>query len=281
MRKRTILLALLAAAGANLLVSAPAHAVPGLSFHSASTASNTTDTKSVSVACPAGTKPLGGGFFVSGGAGGRISVTRLQALSPSNTYAVTATEADDGAPGAWALHGYATCAPALPGLTYVSFSTGSDSTPAKIAIATCPAGKRVVGTGARLLGDAGQVVLDDVHPNAGLTSVSASAYEDGSGYAGNWNLYAYATCATNPAGLVLATADTAPANSLDDAVGATCPGSTRLLSPGGSVNGGTGHVFYGGIYPSADLTQAVAVTIEQNGGYGSNWWTQVSAICAS
>src|ERR1700761_320344 len=127
------MLVLLAAAGASLFASTPAQAVPGLGLHSASAALSTADTKSVSVVCPAGTKPIGGGFFISGGSGGRISVTRLQALSPSNTYAVTATEADDGNPGAWALYGYATCAPSLPGLSYVSYSTTSDSAASKIA----------------------------------------------------------------------------------------------------------------------------------------------------
>jgi hypothetical protein len=83
-------LALLTAGAATVLTGTPAQAVPGLSFQSVQSLSNGTDTKSVSVACPAGQKPLGGGFFVSGGSGGRISVTRLQALSPSNTFAVTA-----------------------------------------------------------------------------------------------------------------------------------------------------------------------------------------------
>lgn len=283
MRRTTLaLLALLTAGAASLVVAPAAHAVPGLTFAAlVSSALDTSDTKSVSVLCPAGTKPLGGGFFVSGGSGGRISVTRLQALSPSNTFAVTATEADDGAPAAWRLHGYAMCAPPLAGIEYVPFSTLSNSTTPKTATATCPAGKKVVGTGARLLGDAGQVVLDDVMPNAALTAVTASAYEDSTGYGGNWQLYAYATCANPLPGLTLASADTLPANSTDDAVGAICPGATKAHGLGGSVNGGVGRVYYGGLYPSADLTQTVAVTIEQNGGLGSNWYTKIYAICAN
>lgn len=274
-------LALLAAGAATVLVGTPAQAVPGLTFQSAASVSDGTDTKSVSVACPAGTKPLGGGFFVSGGSGGRISVTRLQALSPSNTFAVTATEADTGSPGAWKLHGYAMCAPALAGISYVSFSSPSNSTASRFATATCPAGKKVVGTGARLLGDAGQVLLDDVQPSAGLTSVTASAYEDGTGYAGNWSLYAYATCANPLANQTLQTADTMPANSLDDAVGVACPGGTKAHGLGGSINGATGRALFGGLYPAGDLSSTVAVSIEQDGGFGGNWYTRVYAICAS
>lgn len=281
--KRIILagLALLAAGAANVLVGTPAEAVPGLGFRSAASVLDGTDTKSVSVTCAAGTKPLGGGFFVSGGSGGRISVTRLQALSPSDTFAVTATEADTGTPGAWQLHGYAICAPAPAGLTYVSFSTASDSSAAKTATATCPAGKKVVGTGARLIGDAGQVLIDDIQPSAGLTSVTTTAYEDGTGYAGNWTLYAYATCANPLANQSLQSADTLPADSTDDAVGVACPAGTEVHGIGGLINGATGRVMYGGLYPSADLSTAVAVTIEQNGGFGGNWYTRVYAICAS
>lgn len=274
-------LALLAAGAANVLIGTPAEAVPGLSFQTAHSVSDGTDTKSVSVPCPAGTKPLGGGFFVSGGSGGRISVTRLQALSPSNTFAVTATEADIGTPGSWQLYGYAMCAPAPAGLTYVSFSTASDSSSSKFATATCPAGKKVVGTGARLIGDAGQVMIDDVQPSASLTSVNVSAYEDATGYAGNWSLWAYATCANPLANQTLQSADTLPANSTDDAVGVACPGGTKAHGLGGSMTGALGQALYGGLYPAADLSSTVAVTIEQNGGFGGNWYTRVYAICAS
>ena len=280
-RTTTLLLALVGAGMASVLAPTAAHAVPGLDFRSASSALDGTDTKSVSVACPAGTAPLGGGFFVSGGGGGRISVTRLQALPPSGTFAVTATEADDGAPGAWRLHGYALCAPAPAGLEYVSFSTPADSGSAKVATATCPAGKKVVGTGVRLLGDAGQVVVDDVVPSPGLTSVSVAAYEDGTGYAGNWSLRAYATCANPLPNQTLQKADTQPADSADDAVGIACPGGTQVHGLGGSVTGALGKVLFGGLYPTADRTQAVAVTVEQNAGHAGNWYTTAYAICVS
>lgn len=255
--------------------------MPGLSFASASSALDGTNTKSVSVPCPAGTKPFGGGFFVSGGAGGRVSVTRLQALSPSNTFAVSATEVSGPPPAAWRLHGYAICGAAPAGLTYVSFSTASNSTSPKAATATCPAGKKLIGTGARLIGDAGQVLLDDIVPSAGLTSTSVVAYEDQTGYAGNWQLWAYGVCANPLANQSLQTADTLPANSSDDAVGAACPGGTRLHGLGGAITGATGRALFGGLYPDAALTTSVAVTIEQNGGYTGNWYTRVYAICAS
>ena len=280
-RTAAVLFTLVAAGAMTVLAGPPAQAVPGLGFVSASSALDGADTKSVSVVCPAGTKPFGGGFFVSGGAGGRISVTRLQALPSSNTFAVTATEAVDGAPAAWRLHGYATCAPAPAGLTYVSSGTVSDSGSAKAATATCPAGTKVIGTGVRLSGDAGQVVVDDIQPAAALGSVTAWAYEDSTGYAGNWSLTAHATCAAPLAGLSLQSADTLPADSADDAVGATCPGGTRVHGLGGSVTGATGRVFYGGLYPAADLTSAVAVPIAQQAGFAGTWSTRVFAICAN
>jgi hypothetical protein len=281
--KRTTMavLALLTAGAANLVVGTPAQAVPGLDFASAASALDTTDTKSVSVPCPTGTKPIGGGFFVSGGSGGRILVTRLQALPPSNTYAVTATEADDGNPAAWRLHGYATCAPApAGGLSYVSYSTLGNSNTTKAASVACPAGKKVLGAGARILGGDGQVVLDDLVPVASLNSVTVAAYEDSTGYAGNWSLDAYAVCANPPANLSRQAADTTPADSTDDAVGIACPGGTQLHGLGGEITGGQGEVMFGGLYP-ADLTTSVAVTIERTGGYAGDWHTRVYAICAS
>lgn len=279
-RLTMVLVALLGAGAVSVLSAAPASAVPGLHFGTAASALDGTNTKSVSVACPAGTKPFGGGFFVTGGAGGRISVTRLQALPPSNAFSVVATEVAGPAPAAWRLHGHAICGAAPAGLDYVSFSTVSNSTASKTAIATCPAGKKVIGTGARLDGDAGQVLLDDVRPSAGLSSVSVVAHEDETGFAGNWQLSAFAVCANPLANLTLQTAVT-PTNSADDAVGVACPGGTRLHGLGGTITGATGRALFGGLFPDAALTTAAGVTIEQSGGFAGNWHTTVHAICAT
>lgn len=282
MKKLIMLAAALLSAGAASVLTAPAaSAVPGLSFASASSALDGTDTKSVSVPCPAGTVPFGGGFFISGGTGGRVSVTRLQALPPSNTFAVTATEVNGPDPAAWRLHGYAICGASPAGLTYVSFTTGTDSSSVKTATASCPAGKKLLGVGARLEGDGGQVLLDDIRPSAALTSATAVAYEDGTGYAGNWRLRAYGVCANPVANLSLQTADTMPADSSDDAVGVNCPGGTKVHGVGGAITGATGRAMFGGLYPAANLSSAVAVTIEQNGGFNGDWYTRVYAICAS
>ena len=59
--------------------------------------------------------------------------------------------------------------------------SASDSQSPKNATATCPAGKRVVGAGGYTSPGSGQVILDALKPNAALTTVTATATEDGDG----------------------------------------------------------------------------------------------------
>ena len=92
----------------------------------------------------------------------------------------------------------AICATAPPGLQLVSATSEFHSEgEVKAVSASCPAGKNLLGTGAEMPGGAGQVVLDDVLPNATLTSVLATGVEDQNGFAGDWRVTAYAICA-NP-----------------------------------------------------------------------------------
>ena len=62
-----------------------------------------------------------------------------------------------------------------------------------VADATCPAGKNLLGTGGE--GGGSAVVMDDLRPNAALTSVTVTGIEDETGKESDWDVTAYAICA--------------------------------------------------------------------------------------
>jgi hypothetical protein len=94
------------------------------------------------------------------------------------------------------VEAYAICANPLPGLQRVVATGVSNSLTGSGATAFCPAGKKLVGTGGELTAALGQVTMDDIVPNAALTSLTITGFEDGSGTAANWTTDAYAICAT-------------------------------------------------------------------------------------
>jgi hypothetical protein len=89
------------------------------------------------------------------------------------------------------------------GLETISSNSVNSSTSPQIAIARCPTGKVVVGSGAELDGNSSglppdgetDVVLDEIVPSS--TRVTVTAYEDEPTNA-NWDVTAYALCATAP-----------------------------------------------------------------------------------
>jgi hypothetical protein len=270
---------LLAVAAAQLAAVTPASAIGGLVLVSAESASNSTASKEASAACPAGTRILGGGGFIEGG-DRRVSFHRLQSSGSLDTFFAGATEAGNFTEN-WSVHAYALCANQPAGLEYQSFSSTSNSEEFRSVTATCSAGKKVISAGARISNGDGQVFLDDMAPNGLLTSVTATAYEDQSGYAGNWSLSAYAVCANPLPGHEFRTATAVPNDSNDNVIGVSCPGAKKVHGLGAKMNGAVGQAFHAGIYPSADLTQGVAISLEDQDGYANNWNNSIFVICAS
>ncbi len=95
-------------------------------------------------------------------------------------------------------------APGISGLERVVASSPFSSEFSRTVTATCPAGKKVIGTAYNIDGadsaTAGAVVMDEVLPSADLQSVRAYAFEirpgsTGSGTDAVWNLSAIAICA--------------------------------------------------------------------------------------
>lgn len=90
----------------------------------------------------------------------------------------------------------ATGGPGISGLVRVSAESPFNNTAAKSATATCPAGKRLIGTGAEISGALGLVVIDDLTPLASGTAVLATGYQIPGTTATTWSVTAYALCAT-------------------------------------------------------------------------------------
>ncbi len=86
--------------------------------------------------------------------------------------------------------------PGISGLQRFDVATPSSNSNSKTVVVTCPAGKRVVGGGARAIGNGAVVVSitenfpdsDGVHWNSKANEVVATAQ--------TWQLQAYALCAT-------------------------------------------------------------------------------------
>jgi hypothetical protein len=82
------------------------------------------------------------------------------------------------------------------GLERRSDQTQTDSTNSKSTTATCPSGKRVLGGGARVTGDAaGNVTVSESFPDSSLDRWNAVARESDATDA-TWQLTVYALCAT-------------------------------------------------------------------------------------
>ena len=119
---------------------------------------------------------------------------------------------DAGTSPNWFLRTFSICSTPLPGLELVSATSATSSSDFRSATVTCPAGKRVVGTGARVTGGLNAVVLDDIRPDSPLETVNAQAHEDQAGTTGDWAVIAYAVCAEPPPGLELVTTSSAVAS---------------------------------------------------------------------
>ena len=175
-------------------------------------------------------------------------------------------------------------------LQRVAANSAHDTLDGKTVVAKCPTNKRLVGTGAEITGGDGQVVIDDLTPNAALTQVMATGHEDhgpgnttAAGVDKAWHITAYAICARAFPGLVLAKAsDPIPANPPNSnspkSVTARCPANTSLVGTGGDMTGVLGDAGIVEIIPFATSVRVSAV--EGHAGTAAAWRLTAYAICA-
>lgn len=172
-------------------------------------------------------------------------------------------------------------AAAVPGLQLVAGSSALDSSASKVMFLDCPAGKRVIGTGAFLGGVAHQIGIESVVPfNAFLQRAGASGVEDQDGTAGKWSLSLAVICANPLPGLDLVSASS-ESSSEPKSVTAPCPPGKSLVGGGGSIIGGRGQVVLDDLVPTSGLGGMIVAAFEDQDGTPSPWALGVHAVCAN
>ena len=136
-------------------------------------------------------------------------------------------------------------AAAVPGLIRVSSTSGYTPHDAKIMVVACPAGKQLVGTGARIDGGVGKVVITNLSPSGSPTvaptSVTAQAEEIRPGLSqtgaspctASARTRCQAWCGSQPRALT-------PSRSTSRSVSAVCPTGKKVVGTGFSIGRGVG-----------------------------------------
>ena len=159
----------------------------------------TSAAKGLTATCPAGTRVIGAGGDTTG-ANGEVLLDVMRPNAALTSVFLHANEDEDGTAAAWYLQAFIICAVAPVGLELVT-ATSAASSADKAVTAPCPGGKRLLGSGAEIVGAPSQVLLDGQVPNPGLTAVTVNALEDETGTSATWSIKAYAICADLIAGL--------------------------------------------------------------------------------
>lgn len=171
--------------------------ISGLSRVHAVSDSNSSDYRTVRAECPGGKTLVGTGYEISGPSGEIVLddfYPNGSETSAPNAVIAGAYEADPNYTGIWTLTAYGVCGYSIDGLVRARETGASNSNDYHRAVATCPTGKVVTGTGFLMAGVTGEGVVDDLIVSS--TRVTVGAYEADPDYVGNWWLRAYAICAT-------------------------------------------------------------------------------------
>ncbi len=278
-------LGLLAGAGLTVAVAAPATAVPGLNNVVAASAANSNVFKSVVATCPAGQRVIGGGARLSVPSSSEVSITHLAPTVAATGYEAQAYEDADGFAGNWAVQVIAICANTPAGHVVVAASSPMTSPATATVTATCPAGLQVLGTGGSVGPGRGTVVLTGVVPSpvAGPASVSVTGAEVQGGFAGTWNVTAWAICAAPTPGATTVVTISASNSASPKTQFANCPTTRPVHGIGFQFGGaGVGEIFLNIAIPNPLLpvgTNVPVVASEDQSGVAGNWSVSTYAIC--
>ena len=167
-----------------------------------------------------------------------------------------------------------------PGYTTISAESSSNSSSPKSITATCPAGQQVLSPGIQIRGALGHVLVDDIQPNAALTSVTAKAYEDGAGTSEAWSVRVSAVCVNARIGLERV-ARTTSATSVATSIDFPCPDAKVVVGVGAAINGGLGRVSLVAMAPaSANGPNRVSIAARETADGTADTWTLTGyAIC--
>lgn len=287
--RKTLLVgaAVLVGAAGSLVAASPAMAVPGLIVTiDWSDETGSEGFKSAQATCPAGTVVLGGGADILDGAG----QVRLASLIPfdnginKDTFFGAAVE-QLGFSGNWTMYTWAICGSGVTGWQKVTNTVESDGTVNVIgSTVSCPAGKKVIGTGANITGNVNFTFLDTVQPTS---SSLASAYAEGAREETATDkvikINTHAICINPIPGQQLVTATTGYNSNSAKYVSVNCPAGTKLHGTGGSISGALGQAAIDrvgliglGAVEGADIEAREDLT-----GYTGTWSATAFAICAN
>lgn len=277
---------------AGLLTASPATAVPGIVSDTDDTNSmdyGPATSKTMTAECPEGTKIIGGGGGLLGNqVGDGLVITQLQPIDPiflgEDRFTVT-VEDPSGTVRDWGVRATAICAPALPNMSIEYGFTPLSSDPAQLATATCPSGRKVVGSGGTVYEADGHAGLQVMRASTDGRRVYAQAHEEPGGYSGSWYVFAWAVCATAPSGYAIVMGQSPQEDSeTTKSATADCPGSKTLLGAGAATTFSAPaevalHFAHAYSYPTSGSVSAYAA---------ENEWTLVDwdfmvaqAICAN
>jgi hypothetical protein len=172
-------------------------------------------------------------------------------------------------------------AASLPGVVLETDWSQWSSDQSQTAVAECPAGTKVIGTGADIFGGTNEEAIEQILPDIGKGTVTVTAKETDPD-THFWQVEALAICAPEPAGLVTVLAGRG-GTSRDKTVTAVCPGSKTVLGWGYDVGSGFGEVLVNQAIPDgSSITPATQVTVSayEEDSYSRDWSLDVTLICA-
>ena len=148
-------------------------AVVGLESRTAAGALDSAASKSATAVCPAGKQVTGAAGFKTHGAFGEVRLLAARPAADLKSVVSSFREDENGFAGSWQPTAHALCVSPLTGMQRVAATSASTSA-AKSVTATCPTGKRLVGLGGETAGGSGQVMIDVIRPDPGLTAAVTS-----------------------------------------------------------------------------------------------------------
>jgi hypothetical protein len=239
--------------------------------------------------CPPGKVIVGGGGWAreSGSQTHRLTLTRLEPVTgiPTPTgiregYRVAAATTDPPPNGNWLLEAYALCARPIAGRHIVVATADGGPGPVQATAAVCPAGERVLGSGARIEHRPGDRVGLQVTRASGTGDISRAQAQRAGNSAGPWSLRSFAVCAPEPSGYEVRTfiSQERLSEQVKTAT-AECSGNRYLIGMGGAVtNVAPGTVSLERVDPVG--SNAVRVSAAEHVPTSQNWdYIVATAIC--
>jgi hypothetical protein len=241
--------------------------------------------EALTLTCPAGQVAIGGTYRLNGPPGKLV----LDDLIPSGGRTLRLAAGRIVGPGEndtefnWFISGVVICVNESQAVQVVPATSDTGPGTGRWATATCPSGKRVIGSGTSVQQGFGQVSVTNLWVSD--TTVTAIANTDEDGFSGSWSVSAYAVCANPPRGLRVESDDT----TRHQASGFTAQESVSVCGdPNASVAIGYGWQQTGGgevsisssFIQSAPVPEARVTGTPDDTGTAFTWLLGAMTICA-